>query len=446
MHAANAGNNSTLSLPDSLWAKTACAPPHTVALSGQEEADVVIVGAGYTGLSAALHLAEAGLSVRVLDAGEPGWGCSGRNGGQVNPGGMRARPEQMLARLGHDRGARMIAAAHASTDLVFELIARFDIDCDAVRPGYVQGGYGRTGRNAALDWARAWEPYGVEVQRLDRAGLADLLGSDGYEYGFYDPRGGNLQPLSYARGLAHAAIASGATIHRDSTALKLEKQGAGWRVTTLAGNVSAPRVILATNGYTDNLWPRLRQSIVPTCSYLIATAPLSANVLATVLPGRHAVSESSNVISYYRVDGAGRLIFGGRGNAFDMRDGGSPQHLKDRALELFPALEGVTWEYQWSGYPAITRDGLPKLIHLQDGVLAGLGYNGRGVGMATMMGKQLALATQNERGDIDPEPLATFALHPLRQIGISARLLSGEWQNWWHRRAYRAERAADNRR
>ena len=275
--------------------------------------------------------------------------------------------------------------------------------------------------------------------------LASVLGSDGYENGFLDPRGGNLQPLSYARGLAFAAVRNGAMLHARSQALRIERDGEGWRVHTPTATVSAEHVLIATNGYTDNLWAGLQQSVVPVCSYLLASAPLSPNVLGTVLPGRHAVSESSNVIVYYRLDAKGRLIFGGRGNHFDLRGHGDTEHLKRRAVELFPALKGVAWEYQWHGYPAITRDGLPKLLRLAKGVHAGLGYNGRGVGMATMMGKQLAQVALEGRSDLDVAPASQFALHAFRQIGVSARLVGGQLIDWYQRRSYRAERATAHR-
>ena len=148
--------------------------------------------------------------------------------------------------------------------------------------------------------------------------------------------------------------------------------------------------MLATNGYTGDLWPGLRQSLVPVASFVTATAPLGHNVAPTVLPGRHAVSETARIIVYYRLDAEGRFIIGGRGRWFNVTDRGDVSHVRAAALHLFPQLEGTRWEYQWAGWPAITRDHLPKLFALERGVYAGLGYNGRGVASATMMGQQLA--------------------------------------------------------
>ena len=185
-------------------------------------------------------------------------------------------------------------------------------------------------------------------------------------------------------------------------------------------------VVLATNGYTGGLWPGLRASVVPVASFVAATAPLGHNVLSSVLPGRHAVSETARVIVYYRLDRRGRFVIGGRGRLFDVTDRGDDSHVRAAAVRLFPRLEGVEWEHHWAGWPAMTRDHLPRLFALDRGVYAGLGYNGRGVASATLMGRQLAGVILG-----DFEPLVEvrgpdrFVLHRFRQVGISYHLLAG---------------------
>ena len=413
-------------MPGSLWAATAPPGPECPPLASDDTADVVVVGAGYTGLSAALHLARAGRRVVVLDAGEPGWGCSGRNGGQVNPGGAKMLPEEVLAALGPQWGERFLEFGDRSCDLVFELIERYGIECEAIRPGYVQGGFGTKGRRFSQRWARQWTERGREVRFLERDAIADLLGTARYDSGMHDARGGSVQPLAYARGLAHAAVAEGAVIHGASVATAIVRDGAGWTVRTGRGSVGCELVILATNGYTDDLWPGLRQSVVPVASFVAATAPLGHNTLPSVLPGRHAVSESARIVVYYRLDRQGRFIIGARGHWLDVTDRGDVSHVHAAARRLFPQLEDVAWEYQWAGWPAITRDHLPKLFALERGVYAGLGYNGRGVASATLMGQQLATVILG-----DGEPLVQvrgperFAFHRFRQAGITFHLLTG---------------------
>ena len=194
-------------------------------------------------------------------------------------------------------------------------------------------------------------------------------------------------------------------------------------------------VVLATNGYTGGLWPGLRETVAPVASFVAATAPLGHNVLPTVLPGRHAVSETARIIVYYRLDRQGRFIIGGRGPWFNVTDRGDAPQVRAAALELFPQLEGVEWEYQWAGWPAITRDRLPRLFALDRGVYAGLGYNGRGVASATLMGQQLAGTIL---GDVEPlvEVRAPdrFAFHRFRQIGISYHMLTGRLLDRFDRR------------
>ena len=422
--------NSTDDLLPSLWAATAIPGAVSPPLNSDTRAEVGIVGGGYTGLSAALHLAEAGREVVLLEAGEPGWGCSGRNGGQVNPALNYILPHNFEKAFGSVAGRRFAHMAHGSCDLVFDLVTRLGIECEAVRPGYVQGATSRHGAQKLADWAAAWAPYGAGIELLEGAEVTRLLGTGRYGWALHDSRGGNLQPLSYARGLACAATVAGARIHGQSRVTSIvqdigPQDKRRWRLTSNGGDLLVDHVLLCTNGYSDDLWPGLRETVVPVASFAAATEPLSANLSEAILPGRHAVSEARWLPVYYRKDVAGRFIIGGRGNIFNSDLSGPNHHLHEAAQRLFPALEDVQWEYHWGGYVAMTLDKLPRLIRLAEGVHAGLGFNGRGVAMATVMGRELAKVVQGMSSDIPVKPLARIPLHRLRQVGIATRILYG---------------------
>ena len=410
--------------PPSLWAETAGPEQACAPLSGDTQVEVAIVGAGFTGLSAALHLAEAGHTVRVLEAVQPGWGASGRNGGQVNPG-WKLLPEEIENLHGREQGRCINAMADAACDLVFDLIARHDIHCDAVRPGYVQGAQSRRGIGFLENWVRQWSARGAPVELLSRRETVELLGTEAYLQALLDRRGGNIQPLRYARGLASAAMEAGALVHGDSPALSLRRDARGWRLASSNGSLLAEQVLICTNGYTDSLWPGLTTAVVPVASFVAATEPLDVQRLATILPGRHAVSEARRVQVYYRMDADGRFVIGGRGNLFNAAQAGDVAHVHAEACRLFPILAHVKWQFHWGGYTAMTLSHTPKLMKLAPGLHAGMGYSGRGIAMATMMGKQMALAVTGEQPDMPVEPMSRIPLHGLRQAGISFRLMAG---------------------
>jgi glycine/D-amino acid oxidase-like deaminating enzyme len=416
----------------SAWAVSAEPAPEPRPLAGDRRADVVVVGAGYTGLSAALHLAERGAEVVVLDAAEPGWGASGRNGGQIIPG-LKHDPDELERRFGEETGRRMWQTAGGAADFVFALIARHKIACDAQPGGWIAAAPHATALASLRSRTEQWQRRGAPVELLDARRITELTGAAGYAGGMLDRRAGGLQPLAFVRGLARAAQRAGAAIHGRSAAGRLEPVRGAWRVETPAGSVTASSVILATNAYTDDLWPGLRRTIVPVQSYQVATQPLPADVRRHVLPGGQVVSDLRRILFYFRLDPEGRLLMGGRGPLDDRGDPALFARLEAVARRLFPRLGAVAWEHRWSGRVALTADHLPHLHEPRPGVLIGLGYNGRGVAMATVMGKLLAdraLGAPHAELGWPVTPIEPIRLHRLR---LPAMALVVHWkrvQDW----------------
>lgn len=412
-------------LTPSLWAATAAPAPDTAPLDSDAQADVVIVGAGYCGLSTALHLAERGVRVVVLEAREVGFGGSGRNGGQVIPG-LKHDPSELIAMFGAEKGQRLVDFAGSTADAVFDLIEKHRMDVPHVRRGWIQGSHTTDALKLAERRARDWGAQGVATQLLDRAETARLLGTDKYFGGWVDPRGGGVQPLSYARGLARAAIAAGVVIHTASPVTQLAQAGGKWHVTTKRGaKVLAERVVLATNGYTDDLWPQLRKSIINANSFQVATEPLAEPVRRSILPEGHVTSDARNLLLYYRIDHTGRLIMGGRGSFRepDPSQPGNWSHLENVVGKLFPQAAGVPIAYRWCGHVAITRDYMPHLHEPAPGLLIDIGCQGRGVGLQTRMGQALAeyIATGNQQAlPVAPSSIKPFPLYGLRRLYVSA--------------------------
>lgn len=414
-----------LTLPDSLWTATAPPPPECPPLRGERRADVCVVGGGYTGLSAALHLAEAGADVVLLEAGEPGYGASGRNGGQVIPG-LKIDPDEVERRWGRERGRRVVELAGGAADAVFDLVKRHGIACDAHQGGWIRAAHAEAGRRATAETARQWQRRGAPVDELDRRQVAELLGTDAYVGGLLYRRGGALQPLAYARGLARAAGRAGAAVHGQSPAVALRPDGRGWRVLTPAGAVRAEQVVIATNAYGDLLgrgpWPALARSVIPVMSYMVATHPLPESVRRRLLPGGQVVSDTRRLLRYFRLDPAGRLLMGGRGPFRESSDPGLYRTVMASVTQLFPDLGDPGWEFFWGGRVALTLDHVPHLHELAPGVHAALGYNGRGVAMATVMGRVLADRVQGAPADASPfpvTPLRTIPLHALRRPALA---------------------------
>jgi glycine/D-amino acid oxidase-like deaminating enzyme len=419
---------------DSLWADTAQPAPATSPLEQSRRADVAIVGGGYAGLSAALHLAQGGAAVVVLEAAEPGWGASGRNGGQVIPG-LKYDPDELCAMFGPEAGGRLAEFMGETADCVFDLIEKHRIPCDPVRKGWLQPAHSKEMLAIIHRRAEQWQRRGAPVEIVDRAATAALLGTDRYLGGWVDKRAGGLQPLSYARGLARAAMETGAGVHGGTRVVKLSGDGGKWQVATAHGPVvTADRVLLCTNAYGGDLWPRLDETVIAANSFQVATRPLSASLRHTILPQGHVASDTRTLLRYFRCDASGRLIMGGRGPFREPTAPGDYAHLRRAVTDLYPQLRDVEYEFHWSGRVALTRDHLPHLHEPAPGLIASLGCNGRGVGLATAMGVVLAdYVLRPERATLPfpLTPIRPIPLHRLHRVYVSALIAYYRLRDAW---------------
>jgi glycine/D-amino acid oxidase-like deaminating enzyme len=414
-----------------LYRDTAEPAAVTPPLDGDIRADVAVVGGGFTGLSTALHLAEKGVKVVVLEAEEPGWGASGRNGGQVNPG-LKHDPDTVERDFGPDLGGRMNALAGAAPQFVFDLIRRHGIACEARQNGTLRAAIAPKHAAAVRVTAEQWHRRQAPVECLSGKALADMTGTDRYQVALFDRRGGDVNPLSYARGLARAAMGAGAAVHGGTRAIGLTQAGsagagAAWQVATPSGTVTAQHVVLATNGYTDDLWPGLRRSVVPVFGAVAATAPLPDSAARAVMPSRAVLYESGAITVYYRVDGGGRLLIGGRGPQTEISSTAPLSHLLNYAHKLWPALQDIAWTHAWGGRLAMTQDSYSHWHEPAKGVIACVAYNGRGVAMATTMGALIAKRILDPAApcDMPITDLKPIALHGLWPVAVRGAILRG---------------------
>ena len=413
--------------PRCLYLSTATPPVTTPPLSGDARAETVVVGAGYTGLSAALHLAERGRGVMLLEASEPGWGAAGRNGGQVNAG-LKYEPDAIERDFGPLYGPRLVRLSGSAPDLLFALIDKHGIDCEAQRAGTLRVAYQPRHVAALRASAEQWARRGVRVEVWDAPRVAAVTGCDRYVAATFDPRGGAVNPLSLARGMARAALRAGAVIHADSRVRLLGRDGSGWRVVTGGGTVHADKVVLATDGYSDDLWPGLRTSIVPIFSSIIATAPLPAPLSGSVLAGGEVLYETGNVTVYYRRSPDGRLLMGGRGRQSSTAGRDDYEHLVRYARRLWPAITDVAWTHWWNGQFALTADFYPRFHAPAANVYVALGYSGRGVAFGPARGAQLAAAVTGEPLEtlaMPVTPINSLHLHRFWRAGVAAGVALG---------------------
>jgi len=387
--------------PPSWYAATRQAAPAARPLSGAVEADVCIVGGGYSGLSAALHLARAGRRVVLVEGERLGWGASGRNGGQVHVG-MRRDQDWLEKRVGEtDARALWQLALDARAHLDW-LVDAHDIACD-LTPGYLHVDHKARYVAGTRDHvAHLQDRYGyADIRFVDREETRATVGSAGYHGGALDMRGGHLHALNFALGIARAAAAAGATLHDRSHADAITRVGDRWRVTTARGQVTADRVILACDGYLRGLEPRIEARVMPINNYVAVTAPLGAERAQSIVRGGYAVSDSRFVVYYFRITPDHRLLFGGGENYSYRFPRDIAGFVRRHILGVFPQLADVAIDHGWGGTLSITPNRLPFAREIEPGLLTIAGYSGLGVVLAPYLGKLVADAITGGSGDFD---------------------------------------------
>jgi glycine/D-amino acid oxidase-like deaminating enzyme len=405
--------------PDSLWAAVTPPGPQLPELEGEAQADVIVIGGGFTGLSTALHLREAGVDVTVIEAMEPGWGASGRNNGQVIPTLSRPDPEDIIARH-RAVGERFVALLRDSASILFGVARRYQIQAEQEQKGWVQPVHSPGRIRIAERRVRQWSKFGAPVEMLSRDETRAMLGSDAWFGGFWNRSGGHINPLALSRGLARVVLERGGRIYARSPAIGFERRNDRWLVRTARGQISGRALIVATNAYTGEfskqLSPGIAHEVMPVMSWQMATQPLSESVRKTVIPGRQAMSDTHGELYFARYDARNRLVTGGA----VIGPGNKPERLKGavakRLQRLWPQIGPVHFDHVWNGYVGMTTDFLPRIHRLGPDAYGWTGCNGRAVALSIALGDQFAKAVRGvPESDLalpftEPAPIVAHAL------------------------------------
>ncbi|RDL50925.1 Gamma-glutamylputrescine oxidoreductase [Ensifer sp. M14] len=403
-----------------LWHATAPAAPETRPLGRDLTTDVAIIGGGFTGLSAALHLAEKGVTATVIEAKMIGFGGSGRNVGLVNAG-MWVKPDDLIATLGADAGNRLLGELGDGPAMVYALVEKHGIACEAVRNGTLHMAVGAEGLKDISDRETQWKKRGAPVEVLSAERATTLSGAEGFSGALLDRRAGTIQPLAYARGLARAALAAGAEIYTDTPLVGAERQGDAWVLKAGRNTVRAKQVILATNAYggmfAETPWQEHTQELTILPYFQFATNPLPEEVASRILPERQGTWDTGLVMTSFRMDQQNRLIFGSIGRLDAMAEGTHRAFAARSVRKLFPYIGDFRFEYWWDGRIGMTTNNLPAMHTLAPNVFSVSGYNGRGIAPGTVFGKALASHVTGETSAI---PLAETPVTPDSLRGVKS--------------------------
>lgn len=410
----------SIGLTEPLWKATAAPGPALPSLSGDIDTDVLVIGGGIAGTTLALHLAERGVDVALVEAGQPGDGATGQSGGLVAPDYIRHSPESIRAALGHEAGERLTRMIGSSAATVFDLIGRHAIDCDARQDGFYTPAHTKPLAEKQRLYANQWHSRGFDVGFVAEAEARRLFGLDRYCGALRFAQGGSLNPLAYVRGLARAAAETGARLFVASPVSTLQRNGTHWIGSTPNGSVRARRVVLAANGGNAALHPAMRRTTLPLHVFQFATAPLSPEQRAVILPEGGAFTDKVPYLFTARVDGLGHLV-----SAFAMTmlvhgEQARYREARRRLRQHFDVIADPQIDYLWRGLAQVNTSFLPEIYDLGENAIAIQACNGRGISINTALGIEVAAMLANDdRGALSIQPRAP---RPVRFHAMAALL------------------------
>ncbi len=401
----------------SIWETTSPRRSPEPALRQNETAEICIIGAGLTGLSAALHLARKGRNVTIIEGRTVGYGGSGRNNGQVIPVLSAAEPDRIEREYG-DIGARFVNLLQNSANSLFNLIRTENITCQACQTGWFQPAHSAAHMRLSESRVTAWAKRGAPATLLDHGQSAALIGSNKWFGGMFNPTGGHINPLMLSHGLADVCIKAGVKIFENTPAIKTTRSSGHWQIKTPAATLTADALLLATNAYTGafshSLSPVIRRSFVPITSWQLATDPMTDAQAMRILPTNAAVSDTRGDLHFFRKDSENRLITGSALMFKTMAESRLRKRIAARLTNAFPQLENPKFSHIWCGYVGITTDFFPRFHQLGPDYIGFTGYNGRGLALTIGLGIQLAEALLGAKQSDLAIPLSkprTIALH-----------------------------------
>lgn len=394
--------------PMSLWDDTSTETVRTRNDGVKDTVDVVIVGAGFTGLSAAIHCTENGMSCHVIEAEHVGYGGSGRNTGLVNAAAWLP-PQDVIKQLGAKAGKKFVDIFSDAPSFVFGLIKKYNIECEVTNTGTIHAAHGKLGFVDLQYRKSEWDRLGAPVDLLSADETAELTGTRRFYGALVDKRAGTINPMGYCRGLARAALQNGAKLTTNCRVHNVIKENDGWRIITSNGDLKAKYVILGTNAYTDKLWPGLSQTFTRINYFNCATVPLGERI-KYILPQRQGLWDTGKIMFSLRRDKYDRLIIGSMGRIHGNRKSGITKRWASAQLKrLFPDLGPVEFENIWYGEIAMTPTHLPGVHQLDRNLYTSIGYNGRGITTGTIFGKALADMISSSSPDGLPLPITQMA-------------------------------------